>query len=172
MTPSKLFRKLHVERVASWFEDSKPMTRREFYLLFMLLFALITASLLGLKHLSDGRVKERERADFRGCVFTRDHIVIPDRQTVLVGPYKAIPTLRSLGFTPRKIDAYLREQYGGADPKLLEGAPPEGLGISPERAKALTSGAPDGVEAELERRPVPNCVDPDAPKPPGVEHLR
>lgn len=155
------------KRVRHWFAHSDPMTRREFYALFTILFGLITVSLVGLKHLSDARVHERKAADYRGCVFVRDHVVIPDRATVLTGPFGSAPILVKLGFSNKQIDEYLRGQYGGVDPRLLEAKPPNGVGLSHARAVALTAGKPGSVEAELNRRPIPECANPDAAKPPG-----
>src|SRR3954449_1820934 len=122
------------KRVRRWFADSDPLTRREFYALFTILFGLVSLSLWGLKQLSDSRVIERKRADFRGCVFVRDHVVLPDRATVLTGPYGSAPILVKLGFSQKQLDEYLQGQYGGVDPQLLEAAPPNGVGISHARA--------------------------------------
>lgn len=154
-------------RVRDWFADSDPMTRREFYTLFTILFGLITLSFLGLKWLSDGRVHERKSADYRGCVFVRDHVVLPDRATVVTGPYNSAPILKKLGFSKQQIDGYLKSQYGGVDAALLEAARPNGLGLSRARALELTRGEPNAVKAELDRRPIPRCTNPDEPRPPG-----
>jgi hypothetical protein len=154
-------------RVRHWFAHSDPMTRREFYALFAILFGLITFCFWGLKHLSDSRVIERKAADYRGCVFVREHVVLPDRATVLTGPYNSAPILVKLGFSQRQINDYLKNQYGGVDPKLLEAARPNGLGLSKARALELTAGEPASVKAELDRRPIPVCTNPSGPRPPG-----
>jgi hypothetical protein len=70
-------------------------------------------------------VSRAQAADYRGCVFVRDHVVLPDRATVVTGPYNSAPILAKLGFSRRQIDGYLKSQYGGVDPALLEAAPPE-----------------------------------------------
>lgn len=155
------------KRVRHWFAHSDPLTRREFYALFVVLFALISLCFWGLKHLSDSRVIERKKADYRGCVFVREHVVRPDRATVVTSPYGAVSILEKLGLNRKQIDDYLKSQYGGVDPALLEAEPPNGVGLSHARALALTAGRPGSVEAELKRRPIPICSNPNDPRPPG-----
>jgi hypothetical protein len=76
------------------------------------------------------RTAERKATDRRLCVYVRDHVVKPDRQSIEQSVRKSGPLLHALGFTPAQVKAYMKNAYAKG-------------GI---------------VERELRRRPIPNCL--------------